>query len=587
MKQIKRSIGIPCIWTMIVLLSACLASCADSKPNQEASETDTRANTTVNEYDTSEQPSEDEPTLCIAENGASAFRLVYAENVATEVMDAILELNQKIEEATGVQLPMVIDNGYSADAYAIIIGRTAYPESAQAYAEWDCNQYGFRVIGKKIVVGGLTDNYTVAAIDQLWSALKKGTTDGTMKLSENAEKTVTLGAYCKQVPLPSSGNQNGIFDCSGGTLEFCYENETAEDYRAYLSMLKQSGYTEHATNQIGENLFATMVSDENFLQVAYVPAHSEMRIVAAPAKSTVLPPIQPDTEDAEKVSETKLCVFGLNTEFSDSNGMCYVFTLEDGRYLIYDGGLDSDCDALYEYLCSHNARKDGKVVIAAWIITHSHGDHYAGFRAFANKYADQVTLEYAIGNGASESMFKPGLEQWDNYLTIDFRKDAAKFEGVKIIKIHAGQKMKFSGVTIDVLYTHEMLYPTKIWDINESSTVTRVTVNGQTILFTGDALNNATDDMLKIYGNALKSDILQVNHHGSYDKMRAEFHEAVRPSVALYSTSQESFDEYKTYPVNQALLDMVDFVIVADTKCTILTLPFSGQEDIVVENPND
>lgn len=149
--------------------------------------------------------------------------------------------------------------------------------------------------------------------------------------------------------------------------------------------------------------------------------------------------------------------------------------------------------------------------------------------------------------------------------------------GAKVVKPHCRAEISFSGVELEILFTHEELYPTKVWDINESSTVTRVSVQGQTVLFTGDALNNATDDMEKRYGAALQSDILQVNHHGSYDKMKASFYETVRPTVAIFPTSSVAFADYRTHGMNQALLAIVREWIVTDDQLWILPLPYQAK----------
>ena len=61
-----------------------------------------------------------------------------------------------------------------------------------------------------------------------------------------------------------------------------------------------------------------------------------------------------------------------------------------------------------------------------------------------------------------------------------------------------------------------------------------------TMLFTGDIEEDAEKDLVKIYGNKLKSDILKVAHHGSKTSSIQEFLEAVKPQIALIGVGQNN-----------------------------------------------
>ena len=57
-----------------------------------------------------------------------------------------------------------------------------------------------------------------------------------------------------------------------------------------------------------------------------------------------------------------------------ANGMSVVYHLKDGRFLIFDSGNSSVGEFLYDTLRRLNG--EGDINVAAWIITHPHGDHY-------------------------------------------------------------------------------------------------------------------------------------------------------------------------------------------------------------------
>lgn len=59
-----------------------------------------------------------------------------------------------------------------------------------------------------------------------------------------------------------------------------------------------------------------------------------------------------------------------------------------------------------------------------------------------------------------------------------------------------------------------------------------------TILFTGDIEEDAEKELVKIYGNKLKSDILKVAHHGSKTSSTYEFLQEVKPKIALIGVGE-------------------------------------------------
>ena len=70
-------------------------------------------------------------------------------------------------------------------------------------------------------------------------------------------------------------------------------------------------------------------------------------------------------------------------------GMSYLIRLCDGRFLIMDGGweFEPDADALMNQLQAQSLTE--KPVIALWIFTHPHSDHYFCFFPFMEKYGDK------------------------------------------------------------------------------------------------------------------------------------------------------------------------------------------------------
>jgi competence protein ComEC len=69
-------------------------------------------------------------------------------------------------------------------------------------------------------------------------------------------------------------------------------------------------------------------------------------------------------------------------------------------------------------------------------------------------------------------------------------------------------------------------------DLNNYSIVLKVTYNGKSFLFTGDAEIDSEEEMLA-KGYDLKADVLKVGHHGSTSSTSDEFLQAVSPEYAV------------------------------------------------------
>ena len=144
--------------------------------------------------------------------------------------------------------------------------------------------------------------------------------------------------------------------------------------------------------------------------------------------------------------------------------------------------------------------------------------------------------------------------------------------------------MKFwvRNAEIDILYTHEALYPEVLRIFNNSTMVMKMTIGGQEIMWLGDIQNEGSNVICDMYGNTLKSDIVQVSHHGSTGATK-EFYSLIDPAVAFWPTSASSYKKQtagtstsSAYVVDYYLakeLNVVD-IFVAQPDNISITLPF-------------
>ena len=314
---------------------------------------------------------------------------------------------------------------------------------------------------------------------------------------------------------------------------------SCEEFKAYVAELKNSGnYRVLQENTIGENLYVTLLSDGGMLHMYYTASEQCVRFVSDTLEYFTLP--VDESEGYEKITDTTFCVMSLDythREVTDGNGMSYVIILEDGRFVIMDGGYVQDADRLYRFLCDNNKRPDGKIVIAAWYMSHSHGDHHGCFIEFTKKYASEVTLKYWIANPAEAWMFSAGYSNW---ITDSAPELLQLYGDVKWIRPHTGQKVRFCDMTFEFIYTLEDYLPTLFTNMNDSSTVTRMTVKGQSVIFMGDCEKTASAVIVKQQGEGLKSDIAQVNHHG-YSGGATNLYQLIGAKYSLWCTSEIAF----------------------------------------------
>jgi len=213
--------------------------------------------------------------------------------------------------------------------------------------------------------------------------------------------------------------------------------------------------------------------------------------------------------------------------------MCYFIKLSDGSFIVVDGGYTSDLGDAYDTLVKLNGSKDG-IRIRAWIITHSHADHYEMFDTFSIKYAKRVTLDTVM----LSPLRTVGVYGQDKYLNGNAQIAAKRF-GAEICYVYTGMSFVFGDVTLEILATPEHIYKTSDpQDFNESSVVFRIRNDKGSMIFLADCGSYVCDWLVDTYGEALKSDMVQLAHHGC-ETATVEVYKMIAAST-LFCPSSES-----------------------------------------------
>ena len=252
------------------------------------------------------------------------------------------------------------------------------------------------------------------------------------------------------------------------------------------------------------NSFVTLRQRNSFLQVVWNICDPKVKSLLYPNEST----------GTGSVTLVQIGVERMPNENSNPmNGMCYIYKLSDGSAVIIDGGHMSNADNLYAALQKLDIKKDqyGRFNITAWIFTHGHGDHYSAFFNFAAKYHADTHISYIMHSfPTDENILSPA----DCDVSAFVKHIRNHYPDAIHVTPHAGLKYHFGNLTLDMLYTPDLMYPT-IQYSNDTSLIFIADCNGARVLYMGDAGDAAAQTAWEEYeSNAFDADIVQITHHG-------------------------------------------------------------------------
>ena len=354
----------------------------------------------------------------------------------------------------------------------------------------------------------------------------------------------------------------------GGTNVMKSVGTSAESYQKYLKALEFAGFKLYTNNTIDNNLFATYTNDDLTVNAYYIDSNKTVRIVWEPKGA--LPGLESDNV-YDTTIEADTILTGIPVDDTTTvEGMLYVIKLEDNSFVILDGGYadggNGNSKKLYQHLVSQTPEGQ-KPVIAAWIFTHAHSDHIGNFSEFSLNYHNDVVVEKFYYNFPSDEEIasnSPGiLGTHIKEYTVFKRVMNEYYEDVPKVKVHTGNKFYVRNAEFEVLQTFEDFYPDKLasHNFNTTSSVYRMYVGGQSFMWLGDA-TPASEQLLKEqFGDYLKSDVLQLAHHGIDGWREAYMNYA--PSYALWPAAKQFYEQYKDSEANAWILQ--------NTKETIVT----------------
>ena len=322
-----------------------------------------------------------------------------------------------------------------------------------------------------------------------------------------------------------------VINCGDGAYEII-RNAPRADFDALVSEVSKKGTVAFDSEMAG-NRFCGISHDLGYTYLFYDKTSDRVGILYS--KDGVLAPTELGEKEAYAGQKSLTQVTPTTSE--RNYGMCYLISLGEGHFIVYDGNGDNsnDDERLFDYM-RKGTEEGKKPIIDVWVATHPHWDHLAGFAKFSKKYKDEVELKNILFNLPSLDVpyVESDKKDYDSTVNVWLPAVYESFPQARAYKVHAGQCFNVGGVGMEVLYTHENIYPHGKLEANDTSVITRVYINSKTIFFSADISGYKVCRLLHdMYGSYFKSDVFQVAHHG-WNSESIEFYYDVDPETVVW-----------------------------------------------------
>lgn len=614
--MMKHNIRLIALLLSLVMLLGIFAACNTTPPVE-----------TTQQEETTEAPTPERTAIDLIVSGESTVRIIRPQNLTSgdAAVEAAVLIRNKIENSTGVRLDIVDDfkkptESYDDSTVEILVGNTAYPQTEAAIEGLKFSDYVIKLVGNKIVIFGYTDDAMKAAATAFVQLVAQHAVTDDNKISSvsipleelNVAKTHSGSKLYGVLPSFDGATFYATYKSNTDCNELILKNVTAESYVDYVSKLTSAGFIKYTSNDMNGNLFTTLYNSEYTLNVGFYKPYKECRIVIEPYADSTL--IGTEAKPYTAVTTSQLTMIGCEYKNSEGkiqgNGLSLLFRLADGSFVIVDGGHNTEAHASNLVKAIKEQAKDyasGKNIrIAAWFISHAHGDHDGVIRG-KTSYFSQFTVERVIACFMTDEERAISASVYSNNFSIgeggsdDADRAAAASLGADFIVCHTGQRFYFADSVFEILYTVENYGPTTVNALNTSTSLVKVTTtdpktgSSTTTMVMGDVTGPAMAICNKLYGTWMKSDIVQVAHHGyttwGNDAAMATAYKYMSPEIVLWPQGNNAFPNYKEKSYNKVLWDGTNknfkqmYVAGWIGSQYIVPLPYSGDTATITQKP--
>ena len=509
--MIKRILAILLLLILLVTLAACGTNNTNNPPAKDPSVDETPDTPTPEEL------------FEIYKNGSLISVIITPEKITSDENSLAKRLQGAIFQHTRKQIPIIKDSEIeSAPAGAIIIGNTNLPESQAIYAELPVRSALAKVEDGKLIFAFTRQTSATQVMNTLVNSM-----------SGNYESTVGIPLdFCEShstLPIVSDiPNLDGTEKYSvGAGSDMTYGSSTPEKFSAFCDELDEIGFVKLYEQESAGNLFATYQGEDIYVYTYYTAYSGKIRVITGPLAEMA--------SVSYATGAAKTYTPYITSIRQPDNGLGLIMRLPDGRFIIVDGGYKND-DRVYAAL--RDLVPSGKITIAAWFISHPHNDHYRGFTDFITNHStdSSIVIERLMLNFANPEDFYAVEDgdttvEWDVNFIYNTIKEYAP--DLTITQVHTGQIIDFGDATMEILYTMEDLMPKELPNINDSSMAIRLKMGGSSFMILGDTCYESGPIMHKMWGEYLKSDMVQIAHHGQWPSVESIYHDIAAEVVIV------------------------------------------------------
>ena len=546
------------------------------------------------------------------------------------------EIAELLSTLTGASFTHSKDSG--SFTYEIVVG-IANRDLVQTYLpQLEMNEYAIIVENNKVLILAWHNAALNVGVTAFKSVLNACTVNGTVYLPNIGGKIAIVANtnWIDDFSKPEDGTLWGGQYVNDNSLQYVYSGYTTQSgqaaFMAYCSTLVADGYALVWQNVIENNLFrlyqntatghalyvayndyaykdefiakyaeeeSALPQDEQFKdledssilgqQYAWAPDFSDdyfenrdhqkvIRVVSMPLASVTMPDNGILVQDMsyEKVTNTLQTTLSFD---GSSVGMGQVYMLEDGSFLVVDGGgtgnagYDHEDDTkdkhpgdvpeqeaiwqvilkMYQQVHGTTPEENGDTIhIAAWYLTHAHWDHISAFTNFMKEHGAELTMDYIIANVPVQESAYWNAELSISHATLKNTILGYASGGKKtLIRPQTGQRLYLANLEIEVLMTYEDHAPFDIINSNDTNTVTRFKIHNQDALngvttemiYLGDSWRHSSRILCEMYGSYLETEIVQLAHHGNIGCERI-LYKTINAKAVYFSHDGDSFQSY-------------------------------------------
>ena len=569
----KKSIRLLSLLLSLIVISLTVISCSEGLlDNQNKS---TESNSTA-QTDTSGKkiPFYDDSTCIMLFTDGKYVTNVVVPDIASEAEKMIYaRIRAELKSKTGVNPSYTTDlvpagQTRNPDEYAILVGKTNHDEAKQIADSASYGDYLIKIIGNKI---NIFFNAKTEGEELINIFIKSIKTDGNGSYWVERNLSISKQALPQLSGLPTyPSNETTIVDCRDSTSMIVANRTTLDAFKGYCTALEECGFTLYSSrDNVNGNYFKTFVKGGLAVTAYFTPSSKTARIIAGPA--TDIP-----TKDIDTTPETVTPSLTLLSQGSRyNNGLGMIYLLPNGKFLIIDGGYVRSAQLLSKLKAL--APNPDNIVITAWYVTHTHGDHQQTLNSFIRDNAKNVKIESVLYNYTTTEQYNSITTGADgaNSAT-QFESNLAKYldESTKIIKPHTGQIYNYGSTQVEILYTVEDYLPETLNYLNTSSLVIRVTIGEHSMLALADTTHVSGDILKNNFGAYLQSEMVQLAHHGIHPGY-ASLYETVKGQVLLWPSNLENAKSTITDNAVATAVKHASDVYVANSGDVTLSIPYT------------